>query len=411
MQYSDRFQPELVKVKGTTSSEVVVHSSGEVLRLSVNSAAYPIYSVLDIQGAVVKSMHQWLRLLRTQAGLSISMSTVDQYARTLSYLARWIEREGPYPNLTIDENLVFLSRQDIHAWLSYMEERGAESHNTLHSREACVKQFLDWMTTKEAGKLRDPENSPYGRGGTLPYVVATPNARSPKYISTEIVIELLRALYNECERCMFQAQYDMGLRISELVNLIASDFPDESMYDPSFAFIPICVRRVKGRGGQKREKITLISRAVLKRIKRYHSSREYKLAPDWDINDPEKPAFLTVNQLRWSSRNASKQFKKAVRRARLVDAMSTHWMRHGTAYSVLRSDIGKTYVDRMLIVQQMLGHARLKTTEIYTQISPDLLQKLTKKGKEMDRLDEAERIREHTFLAPLQHSEKRGHHA
>ena len=91
------------------------------------------------------------------------------------------------------------------------------------------------------------------------------------------------------------------------------------------------------------------------------------------------------------------------------DEFRTHWLRHGTAFSVLRSDIGKSYEDRMLTVQQMLGHARLETTEIYTQISPALLTKLTRAGKELDRLKEAEHIREKTFLAPLKHKEKRGH--
>ncbi|WP_231138298.1 tyrosine-type recombinase/integrase [Chromobacterium sp. Rain0013] len=208
---------------------------------------------------------------------------------------------------------------------------------------------------------------------------------------------------------MFHAQYDMGLRISELVDLKASDIPDDQLYDPTFEFIPICVNGVKGRGGQKKERITLISRAVLKRIKRYHSSREYKLAPDWDINDPNKPAFLTANQLKWSARNASKQFKASVRRASLPNTLKTHWLRHGTAFSVLGSDMGKSYQDRMLMLQQMLGHSHLKTTEIYTQISPALLENLTKKGKEINRLDEAEYIRSHTYLGPLQHKEKRGH--
>jgi site-specific recombinase XerD len=108
-------------------------------------------------------------------------------------------------------------------------------------------------------------------------------------------------------------------------------------------------------------------------------------------------------------RNASKQFKTAVRRVGLPEAMKTHWMRHGTAFSVLRSDIGKTYQDRILMLQQMLGHASLKTTEIYTQISPALLEKLTKTGQEINRLYEAEFIRDKTYLGPLKHKENRGH--
>lgn len=390
--------------------QIAVESTGEALQLgSFHSGPGPIYSVIDSQGSIVKSCHSWLSSLRRQVGLTFSRNTVPQYGRTLSYLVRWIESHPPYPNLGIEENIQLLSRHDVVNWLNAMKDAGAESDKTLHSREACLKSFLEWLSTKEGGNLRPAENSPWGRDGSLPQVVPAPNARSPKFISAETVIEALSGLHNECERCMFHAQYDMGLRISELIGMRLGDIPGNEQYDSAYEFIPVYINGVKGRGGNSRERITLISRAVLRRIKRYHSSPEYKLAPDWAINDPEKPAFLTANQLKWSVRNASKQFKNAIRRSGSVEAFKTHWLRHGTAFSVLRSDAGKNYVDRMLMVQQMLGHRHLKTTEIYTQISPAMLTALTKAGAEINRLGEAEHIRQKTFLAPLHHTEKRGH--
>ncbi|MBN3757489.1 tyrosine-type recombinase/integrase [Paraburkholderia sp. Tr-20389] len=402
------FEARLMAIRAADAESTVL-SSGDTICWSFADSAYPIYSVLDSSGAVVRTMHNWLRHLREQAGLTYSSNTIPQYGRTLSYLCRWMERNRPFPSINVDEYVKLLSRTDLVHWLNAMKAEGAESHNTLHSREACVKEFLDWLTTIEGGRIRDSVNSPWGRDGTLGYITATPNARSPKFISAEIVIELLSGMHNECERCMFHAQYDMGLRIAELVDLTVADIPDGSLYNSAFELIPVSVQRGKGRADQRPEKTTLISRAVLRRIHRYHNSREYKLAPDWDINDPVKPAFLTANQLKWSARNASKQFKSALRRAGLNDDMSTHWMRHGTAYSVLRSDIGKDYQDRMLLIKEMLGHRNLTTTEIYTQISPALLQQITKAGKKINRLCEAEFIRERTFLGPLQHSERRGH--
>jgi len=368
-----------------------------------------IFSVIDSKGVIVKSIHQWLYNLTKQAGASISINTIEQYGRTMSYLCRWIEKNPPYPSLNIDDNLCLMSRHDVLAWVQAMKNNGIESHNTLHSREACLKQFLDWLTTIDGGQVRKAEDSPWGRNGDLPYVVKSPHIRSPKFISAEMVITILREMHNECERCMFHTQYDTGLRITELVNFRMRDIPADDQYDPSFEFIPLCVNGVKGRSGQAKERITLISRAVLKRIKRYHSTIDYKMAPDWDINDPHKPVFLTTNQLAWSARNASKQFKNAVKRSNAPDTFKTHWMRHGTAFSVLRSDMGKDYEDKMLMIQQMLGHSDLRTTEIYTQLSPALLTKLTKTGNELDRLGEAEHIRTETYLGPLQHKEKRGH--
>lgn len=407
---SKRLEAELVRFPFDVSQrQVTLLSSGDLLQLSSDSAPSKISSLFDCTGTIVRSAHNWLSHLERQVGLSIADQTVEQYGRVLSYLCRWIEQSRPYESLTVEESINVLNRQDVASWLKSMANSGAESERTLHMREACLKQFLGWLSTVEGGRVRSSENSPWGRDETLKYVVSAPNARSPKFISADIIVSLLNGLHSECERCMFHTQYDTGLRISELTKLKLGDIPNEAHYDPALEFIPVCVNGVKGRGGRFKGRITLISRAVLKRIKRYHSSPEYKLAPDWHINDPEKPAFLTANQLQWSVRNASKQFKTAVRRVGLPDATTNHWLRHGTAYSVLRSDIGKNYQDRMLMIQQMLGHARLKTTEIYTQISPALLQKLTKKGQEINRLEEAELIRERTYLGPLQHCEKRGH--
>lgn len=404
------FEAFFVSVKPAEAVDSIeILSEGKTLELSLKSYGQPILSVVDKDGKVVRCAHAWLRSLRAQVHLSLSPGTPEQYGRTISYLCRWLERRPPYLELTLEENIALLNREHVKDWLHAMNEAGAKSNKTLHTREVALKQFLDWLSTHEGGMVRNPANSPWGRDGTLPYVTATPNARTPKFISPEVVIQVLKGMHNECERCMFHAQYDMGLRIRELVDLRMRDLPDERHYDPSFEFIPICINGVKGRGGQKKERITLISRAVLKRIKRYHSTREYKLAPDWDINDQNKPVFLTANQRRWSVRNSSKQFKSAVRRMQLPDEIKTHWLRHGTAYSVLRSDMGRDYQDRMLLLQKMLGHSRLSTTEIYTNIPPSLLQTLTKEGNALNRLDEAEFIREKTYLGPLQHFEKRGH--
>lgn len=407
---ADEFLGALLLQIGSIPERVTIHSAGDSLELTAARNNTPIYCVVDSRGAIVTTLTNWLKSLAESAGLSNTLSSVEQYGRTATYLCRWIEKSGPFPHLSADENILRLSRQNLTEWLSGMRNDEGLAPSTLHGREAAIRNLLEWLTTIAGGRLRNPENSPYGRDGSLPYITPSPKARSPKFLPAEYVVQILSSMHNECERCMFHTQFDSGLRISEVTNLKKRDIPDLALFDSAHEFLPFVVRRSKGRGGSSPEKSTLISRAVLNRIKRYHGSIEYRLAPDWDINDPNKPAFLTSNQLRWSTRNASKQFKEAVRRSDVHHDVSTHWFRHGTAFSVLMSDIGKTYEEKMLVVQQMLGHAFLKTTEIYTQVPPALLTKLTVKGKEINRLREAEFIREKTFLGPLQHTEKRGHH-
>lgn len=411
MSNSIDFEARLLKVHRPVADErsIILHSNGEPLQLHRASTVTPVYTVVAGNGLLVRTTHSWLSHLRRQVGLSISPDTVVQYGRSLTYLVRWLDHARPYPNLDIDQSIAALTRSDVTEWLNHMGEHGADSLKTLHSREACLRQFLDWLSTIEGGNIRSQDNSPWGRGGSLRYITSSPSPNSPKFIPTELIVSLINGLYNECERCMFHTQYDMGLRIEELTKITLKDMPNDRHYNSDYQFIPIVVNGNKGRGGRVKTRITLISRAVLRRIARYHSSVEYRLAEGWSINDPDKPWFLTVNGKPWGVRNASKQFKAAVRRQGLDDNLCTHWMRHGTAFSVLRSDIGKTMEDRLLVAQQMLGHASLTTTQIYTQISPAMLVRLTEQGREIDRLGEAEDIRKKTFLGPNQHRERRGH--
>lgn len=388
---------------------IVLYSNGASLRLHQSRSLVPVRTVVDGNGCIVETMQSWLRHLRAQVGLSISPNTLEKYGRRLTYLVRWLECDRPYPNLSIDQAVAVMTRGDVAAWLTYMGEHGAKSLKTLHAREACARQFLDWLTTIEGGRVREEDNSPWGGYGERRYVTSVPSPNSPKFIPTELIVLLLNGFHNECERCMFHAQYDMGLRIEELTKLTLGDLPDVKHYNTTYQYIPVSINGNKGRAGRVKPRITLVSRAVLRRIARYHSSIEYQLADGWGINDPDKPWFLTVNRKQWAVRNASKQFNAAARRQGFNDGISTHWMRHGTAFSVLRSDIGKTVEERLLVAQQILGHAQLTTTQIYTQVSPAMLVRLTEHGREIDRLSEAEDIRRQTFLGPNQHRERRGH--
>jgi len=389
--------------------QVLLSRPDQTVELELNGAPEAVYSVTDSNGFIVRTVQAWLSHIGRQVGLTYSAYTVQQYGKTMTYLIRWIEKQPPLPSLSVDENLIGLNRSDLVNWLQYMKKHGARSNKTLLAREVCAHEFLDWLCTADAGNLRDAENSPRGRDGRAGNITKRSSPNSPKFIETETVVRVLKGFHNECERCMFHAQYDMGLRISELIGLQRRDLPNEAGFDAAHEFIPICVNGAKGRGGTVKERITLISRAVLRRIKAYHNSAEYRLDSRWAFNDPEKPVFLTANQLMWQARNAAKQFKAAVRRAGLPESFRSHWLRHGTAFSVLRSDAGKDYVDRMLIVQSMLGHNDLRTTEIYTQISPAMLERLSKAGRRLNRLEEAETIRSESWLAPLRHKESRGH--
>jgi hypothetical protein len=85
-------------------------------------------------------------------------------------------------------------------------------------------------------------------------------------------------------------------------------------------------------------------------------------------------------------------------------------LRHGTAFSVLRSEFGKRLSDRFLVLKSLLGHEHIKTTEIYASIPVAVLQSLSGDCQVSLRYEEANNIYEATYLPPYKHVEERGHH-
>lgn len=368
-----------------------------------------IFTLFDKKYKIANHATRWLSYLSESViAETFSLNSLKQYATSTNKFSNWLENSGRYPHLSLDEMHTIFTRDDLRTWIQSMAENGL-SPNTMRVGEVALKQFVDWLTTNEGGKVRDPDDSPYGRlNKSLLYISKKVSPNSPKFIDQTSIISILSNFHNECERCLFHTQYDTGLRITELINLRLGDLPDLNMYGEEFLFIPLVVKGLKNRGAGFKERISLISRPVLNRIRNYNNTVPYKLSPYWDMDDPQKPVFLSSSNKKWKYSNLNKQFNNATKRANLSDFV-THWMRHGTAFSVLRSDIGKDYVDKLLMVQKMLGHSHLSTTEIYTQMSPSMLSQLTKKAKQTNRLEEAENIRKSTYLSPLKHKEKRGH--
>jgi len=96
---------------------VEIMSEGVIVELAMGATEQPILSVVDANGSVVRIAHAWLRSLRQQVNLSLSPNTPEQYGKTISYLCRWLERNPPYPELTVEENIVLLSRENVRDWL------------------------------------------------------------------------------------------------------------------------------------------------------------------------------------------------------------------------------------------------------------------------------------------------------
>jgi len=355
-------------------------------------------------GRIVELPTRWARAISIEP--RYSPLTVTQYANSLKDFLAWLTEVERYHSVKLDAALGLVTRRDLQDWI--LNRKAAQIQgSTLRNREVAVKLFLEWLTTEESGKVRALERTPY-RTGKL--ISPTAQKRKPQYISAEVIIQLLAGYHNESERCLAHVLYDTGLRISEMQRLRKQDLPATTHFPDGLKYYPLYVRGSKGHGGQIKERIALISTPVLARISRYHNSSEYRFSPFWRHSDPDKPVFLSVNGRAVSPRNVRAQMDLAARRSNLQPRLfSPHCLRHGAAFSILTSELGRDYFDKLFLVQQLFGHKSITTTEIYTAVPPAILAKLNSDRVVREKYDEAKRIYGATYLPPARHTEARGH--
>jgi site-specific recombinase XerD len=355
-------------------------------------------------GFIVELPTRWVRSISFEP--RYSPQTVSQYSHNVKDFLVWLCDSDRYQGLSLDDLLVAVNRRDLQEWILDRKAAQLES-STLRNREIPVKLFIEWLTTQEAGRVRTTENTPYKTGKLIS---PTPHRRKPQYISAELMIRLIAGYHNESERCLAHALFDTGLRISEVQRLRKQDLPDPSLFPNGLKYYPLRVQGSKGHGGRIKERIALISSPVLARIGRYHNTSEYRFSPFWQNGDPDKPAFLSVNGRSICPRNVRSQMDLAAVRMNLQPSLfSPHRLRHGAAFSILTSELGRDYFDKLFLVQQLFGHKSITTTEIYTVVPPAVLAKLCSDRVVIEKYDEAKRVYAATYLSPSNHTEVRGH--
>ena len=131
------------------------------------------------------------------------------------------------------------------------------------------------------------------------------------------------------------------MRVSELRNLLID----------SIDFNRKCLLVKSGKG--KKDRITIISQAVLENINKY--LLEYKpLRYLFEGNEPGR---------KMSVRSIQKAVARAARAAKIKKKVSAHTLRHSFATHLLENGVNLRYI------QALLGHARLETIQIYTRVA------------------------------------------
>jgi len=163
----------------------------------------------------------------------------------------------------------------------------------------------------------------------------------PKMLSKSEVKKLFRVTSNLKHLIALQLCYGMGLRVSEVVNLKLTDIDSKRM-----------VVHIQGAKGKK-DRYVPLPESILPKL------REYYLA-----YGPKN--FFLEGQYGGAYAKSSLQqvFKQAMRKARIKKEIGIHGLRHSYATHLLESGAD------MRFIQELLGHNSIKTTQIYTKVTP-----------------------------------------
>jgi len=276
-----------------------------------------------------------LRLLRLERGLS--ERTVESYGRDLRQFAEFLARDG--------RDLSTATADDVRGFLA----AGRWKPATRARKAAAIRSF--YRRALLAGTLdSDPT-----RGVPAP----RPDSRLPRTLTVEEVSRLLAAPGLDPrglrDRALLEVIYGAGLRASEVLSLRIQDV------DLEVGFV-----RTIGKGDK--ERIVPLGRKAIEAVKAYYQRGRPYLGGGGKLKAPE--LFLNDRGRRLTRQGLHLIIKKHARRAGLSEDISAHTLRHSFASHLLEGGAD------LRAVQEMLGHADLSTTQIYTHVTSSRLQKI-----------------------------------
>jgi integrase/recombinase XerD len=374
------------------------------MELHKSKANKPRFMMLDDEERVAELPTRFLHSLEGRRGKSkYSRLSLERYAQKLHGFLDFFESELP-SNVRIDDGIKLLELAHADDFYGYLQDEEM-SDSTIHGYETVVKLFADWLTTAAAGRLH--QFSIYE--GVEPRT-NTGQRHVPRFVLKETVIKLLKCMHIEEHRLPTHLMYDTGMRVSEVARAKLIDLPNVDEYPDDTDYYPLFVRGSKGRGGKVKERYTIISRPMLSRLRLYHNTPAYRDCIQWKLED--KPLLLNADGNELTSGGLRKAIRDARARSDIVEKLGPHKLRHGTAFSVMSSDLGDTLVDNLLLVKSLLGHSKLSTTEkTYTVIPAPVLHQIREANKQAgrSRIDDANDILKATYLSRQKHTaHKRG---
>ena len=244
-----------------------------------------------------------------------------------------------------DKPIEQVTHVDVRLFLARLKEKNF-SKRSVARKMACLRSFFKFLH-REGYIKTNPAAS-----------LSTPkiDKKLPLFMNVSDVVKLLESPdasddMGLRDRAILETLYSTGIRVSELVGLNKEDVDFISG-----------VLKVYGKG--KKERLVPVGDKALRAIRAYFEKIKVT-----EINE-RKPVFLNKSQRRVSDRAVRRIVHKYIHKTSLNESISPHTLRHSFATHML--DRGAD----LRSVQELLGHANLSTTQIYTHVTTERLKSI-----------------------------------
>ncbi|MBI2845568.1 MAG: site-specific tyrosine recombinase XerD [Chloroflexi bacterium] len=291
-------------------------------------------------------INSFLEYLVVERGYS--KNTLSAYAIDLTQFLEHLQKELETPKT----NWAEVAKEDIVSYILHLRGDRRYTASTVARKVAAIKSFFKFLAQEEV----IPGNPTAGLDS--PKV----ERRLPRAISQEEVKQLLAQTAAAAaegspkglrDQALLQLAYATGMRASELISL---NLDDLSLASGSV--------RCLGKGGK--ERVIPIHPLAVRTLSAYIDKARGQFLKERG----ERALFLNQRGQRLTRQGLWLILKGYVQRAGLTARVTPHTLRHSFATHLLGGDAD------LINVQQLLGHANVSTTQIYTQVTTDRLREV-----------------------------------
>jgi integrase/recombinase XerD len=281
----------------------------------------------------IQFLSEYLEFLEVEKGLS--SNTIDAYRNDLVTFTEYCDNRGI-------KEINDIERSDINSYILKLREDNY-SPSSVVRKIASMRGFFKWFCANDYGKKNPTQTLERPK---LP-------KRLPKVMTVDELNTILNTDLNMEEKLIVELLYGCGLRVSELVNLKLSNIDIKSKY------IQCC-----GKGSK--ERVVPFGKKAKDALERYFKYRDIIVMQN-KLNNP-KDLFIKENGKRISRQDVYNFVRKLGEK--IHKHISPHTLRHTFATHLLENGAD------LRIVQELLGHSDVSTTQLYTHITKKRLKEV-----------------------------------